>query len=55
MVPFHKYCGIYSNQGSACDLLTGEEAQFASEDENSPAPRLSCTVEMANLGNTCKH
>ena len=34
-------------QGAACDLLTGEEAQYSSGDLLEPASRLSCTVEMA--------
>lgn len=40
-------------QGVPCDLLTGEEAQFASEDETKPASRISCTVEMANINPDC--
>lgn len=38
-----------SSKGIPCDLLTGEEVQFASDDEDSPAPHLACTVEMACL------
>ncbi len=42
------------DQGSSCDLLTGDEWLFASGQEGKPAPRLSCTVEMASLDRICE-
>jgi ATP-dependent RNA helicase SUPV3L1/SUV3 len=35
-------------RGTPCDLLTGDEKQFASGDPDTPSGHLSCTVEMTN-------
>lgn len=41
-------------KGTPCDLLTGEEKQFASGDVETPARHMSCTVEMADVESYCK-
>ena len=41
-------------RGTPCDLLTGDEKQFASGDPGTPSGHLSCTVEMANVESYCE-
>ena len=41
-------------KGTPCDLLTGEERQFASGSADVPSSHLSCTVEMADLDSYCE-
>ena len=41
-------------RGTPCDLLTGDEKQFASGDPDSPAGHMSCTVEMADVESYCE-
>ena len=43
-----------NTRGTPCDLLTGEEKQFASGDAEAPASHMSCTVEMANVHSYCE-
>lgn len=43
-----------NERGIPCDLLTGEEQQFASGDADSPSNHVSCTVEMVNLESYCE-
>ena len=40
-------------QGTACDLVTGEERRYASED-NTPSGHVACTVEMASVTTPCE-
>ena len=40
--------------GTPCDLLTGDEKQFASSDPGTPSGHLSCTVEMTNVESYCE-
>ena len=41
-------------RGTPCDLLTGDEKQFASGDPDAPSGHLSCTVEMTNTESYCE-
>ena len=43
-----------NERGVLCDLLTGEEMQFASGSGEAPSNHLSCTIEMANVESYCK-
>ena len=43
-----------NSRGTLCDLLTGDEKQFASGSAEAPSNHLSCTVEMANLDSYCE-
>jgi len=38
-----------NKQGVPCDLLTGDDRQYASGNEELPATHLSCTIEMAKV------
>jgi ATP-dependent RNA helicase SUPV3L1/SUV3 len=40
-----------NTRGTQCDLVTGEERRFASDD-GEPASHVSCTVEMTNVNQT---
>ena len=40
-------------QGTLCDLITGEDRRFASN-ENEPANHVACTVEMVNVNVSCR-
>ncbi|XP_058798461.1 ATP-dependent RNA helicase SUV3 homolog, mitochondrial isoform X2 [Phymastichus coffea] len=40
-------------QGTPCDLITGEERKY-STDENNPSQHIACTVEMMALDNPCE-
>lgn len=43
-----------SNQGTPCDLITGEERRFA-HSPDTPANHISCSVEMVNINSPCMY
>ena len=55
-LPYWQFASSVDVQGVPCDLHTGEELQFANDDEDYPSPHLSCTVEMAHISHdhVCK-
>lgn len=49
---FKKFC-FFTIQETPCDLVTGEERQYARGAE-SPADHIACTVEMTRISVPCE-